>query len=393
METGDGPPGIGLVGPGSERPCGIGDYVRSLERALAAGAQAAGCRLVRASYQEALSGTILEGCRAVLVHYERSLVPGPGYMAALTARFPGRVFVAPHEVYREDPFAFPFAGLRSAFPPLLWLKRLRYRLRHREYAGERDLQRAGYHAHRVIPLSRDGGEILRSLAASPEIAARILPAIPVARIDPPPAAPAGAADIAGAAESAIAAPPAAARIVQAASPFPGHTGAVAGIFGFLNPGLDYGAALELVEAMAPRLALLLLGGDRPGHRMAPGLEAEIRRRGLSDRVRITGYLPEAELASRLAACDFFLCPMRFKSSTASVLRLFRQGRPILVPELPLTRYLADEGAPIRLYSGAGGLRALAEAAADGSLEPVPDRYPWDVAKVAGAYLEAMAGPA
>jgi glycosyltransferase involved in cell wall biosynthesis len=200
---------------------------------------------------------------------------------------------------------------------------------------------------------------------------------------PPPAARGGGASTAaGTAAGAVPAP----------APFPGHTGAVAGIFGFLNPGLDYGSAFELAEAMAPRLALLLLGGDRPGHAMAPALEAEIRRRGLSGRVRISGYLPEAELAARLAGCDFFLCPMRFKSSTASVLRLFRQGRPILVPDLPLTRYLAEAGAPIRLYSGAGDLRALAEAAAEGRLEPVPDRYPWDVAKVAEAYLEAMLGP-
>lgn len=364
------------------------------------------CLLLRATYRESLAGDALDGCHALLVHYERSLVPGPEYLPRLAAKFPGRVFLAPHEVYRDDPFAFPYSGLRSAFPPFLWLKRLRYRWRHRDYAAEQALQRSGYHAHRVIPLSREGGEILASLASGPEIAARILRPVPVARVEPPPPPadpapspgepgrqPGGRGGIPGQAGLFPAEPgsfPGQAGLFPGqAGLFPAHDGAVAGIFGFLNPGLDYGAAFDLAEAMGPSLAVALLGGERAGYPMSAGLGAEIRRRGLEGRVRITGYLPEAALASRLAACDFFLSPMRCKSSSASVLQLFGQGKPILVPDLPLTRYLEEEGAPIIRYAGADDLLAKARAAAAGTLAAPPDRYPWDIDAVAAAYLAAM----
>lgn len=358
------PPRLALVGPAEGRPCGIGDYVRRLEPALARRS-----RLLRTDYEGALSDPGTDACRALLVHYERSLVPGPGFLRALSARHPGKVFIVPHEVYPEDPFAFPYAGLRSSFPPLLWLKRIRWRWRHREYARERALQAHGYHSHRVVPVSREGGEILRAAAAGPDLAARILPPIPVARVEPP---------VPGSSPS------------TARSPlFPDRPKAIAGVFGFLNPGLDYGSAFDLVEAFGGGLGLALLGGDRAGHPMAAGLAAEAARRGIASRVRITGWLPEDDLAGRLSECDFFLSPMRFKSSSASVLQLFGQGKPILVPELPLTRYLKDEGAPIDMYGGPGELLGLAREAVEGRREAPSDRYRWDIDAVAEAYIDAM----
>lgn len=392
MESSPARPGIGLVGPAPDQPCGIADYVRRLEPALAAR-----CRLIRVSFQEALTEPALDGCRAILVHYERGLVPAPDYLARLAERHPGKILVAPHEVYGEDPFAFPYSAIRSPFPPLLWLKRLRYRLRHREYAREKGLQRKGYHAARVIPLSREGGEILRSVAAGPDIASRILPPVPVARFDlPVPSL--GALD----------------RSLRP-SLFPGQPKAVVGIFGFLNPGLDYGSAFDLIASSGGEMGLVLLGGERIGYHaqgadsgtrgggasiregglpiresglpIREALEKEVIRRGIADRVRITGYLEEKSLADHLAICDLFLCPMRFKSSSASILQLFRQGKPILVPALPLTAYLRDEGAPLDLYSSQDELRELAAAILEGRHRIPEDRYPYDFPAVAEAYLK------
>ena len=357
---------IGLVGPAQDQPCGIADYVRRLEPALADR-----CHLIHASYHQALNDPALDGCRALLVHYERTLVPGPDYLAALSARHPGRVFIMPHEVYAEDPFAFPYASIRSAFPPLLWLKRLRYRWRHREYAREQALQGRGYDAARVVPLSREGGDILRSRADAPDIAARILPPVPIARFDLPvgPRGPAGGA--------------------LKASLFPAGPRAVVGIYGFLNPGLDYASAFDLIESLGRDTALVLLGGERAGYRVAGSLEAEAGRRGLGDRFKITGYLAESSLADHLGLCDFFLCPMRFKSSSASILQLFRLGKSILVPAGPLTTYLRDEGAPLDLYANPRELLELGRAILEGRHRRPEDRYRWDFAAVAEAYLKAV----
>lgn len=350
-------PRIGLVGPDQTQPCGIADYVERL-----AGAFADQCDLVFVPFREALASPRLDSCRAILVHYERSLVPGPDFLIRLGARFPGRMFVVPHEVYAEDPFAYPYADLRAAFPPLLWLKRARYRWRHREYARERRLQSAGYGAHRVIPLSGPNADLLRGLAPD-----KVLAPVPHAFYAAP--------------ESGT---------LRREEFFPAPPQAVIGIFGFLNPALDYAQVFDLMAGLDPRTALLILGGDRAAGNMRGRLAAEAKARGLADRVRITGWLPPDQVGAHLRLCDIFLGPMRFKSNSGSLLHLFHLGRPILAADLPLTRWLKAEGAPLDLYRDAGELRASASAYLDGKAQPPPNRYPWDFPGVARAYLEAMA---
>lgn len=350
------PDRIGLIGPDRTQPCGIADYVERLAAALAAE-----CDLVFVPFREASASPALAACRAILVHYERSLVPDPGFMLRLGARFPGRVFAVPHEVYGEDPFAFPYASLRSAFPPALWAKRALYRWRHRGYARELRLQAKGYGAHRVIPLSGPNADLLRSRAPG-----KVLATVPLAFHVPPENAPAPARrDF-----------------------FPREPGAVLGLFGFLNPAFDYAQTLDLLAALDPGTHLLILGGPRGEDGLRARIEGEAAARGLAERVRVTGWLPPASLGPHLRLCDLFLAPMRFKSNSSSLLHLLHLGRPILAADLPLTRWLKAEGAPLDLYGDAEGLRALASAYLAGRTPP-PNRFPWDFPAVARAYLGAM----
>ena len=350
-------PRIGLIGPDRSQPCGIADYVERLAAALAPE-----CDLVFVPFRDAAASPALGSCRAILVHYERSLVPGPDFLPRLGVRFPGKIYVVPHEVYAEDPFAYPYAALGARFPPLLWLKRARYRWRHREYARERRLQAAGYGAHRVIPLSGPNAAILRARAPG-----RVLEPVPHASYEPPEGAAApGRADF-----------------------FPYGPRAVLGMFGFLNPALDYAQVFDLMAGLDPGAALLILGGPRNGGEMRDRLEAEAAGRGLGERVRITGWLPPEQVGPHLRLCDLFLCPMRFKSNSGSLLHLVHLGRPILAADLPLTRWLKAEGAPLDLYRDAGELRALAGGYLSGNLAPPPNRYRWDFPAAARAYLRAM----
>jgi hypothetical protein len=356
------PDRIGLIGPDRTQPCGIADYVERLAAALGAV-----CDPVFVPFREASSSPALAGCRAILVHYERSLVPDPGFMIRLGARFPGRVFAVPHEVYPEDPFAFPYASLRSAFPPALWAKRALYRWRHRGFARELRLQAHGYGAYRVIPLSGPNADLLRSRAPG-----KILATVPLAFHVPPENAPAPARrDF-----------------------FPGEPRAVLGLFGFLNPAVDYAQILDLLASLEPGTHLLILGGPRgQDGRGEDGLEARIGReaaaRGLAERVRVTGWLPPDRLGPLLRQCDLFLAPMRFKSNSSSLLHLLHLGRPILAADLPLTRWLKAEGAPLDLYGDSAGLRALASDYLAGRAQPPTNRYPWDFPAVARAYLRAL----
>jgi hypothetical protein len=371
---------IGLVGPDQTQPCGVADYTSRLGEALSAK-----CDLVFVPFREALASRALAECRAILVQYERSLVSGPGFVPALSARHPGKVFVVPHEVYAEDPFAFPYADLRSAFPPFLWAKRLRYRWRHRAYAREKRLQARGYGAHRVIPLSGPGADILRGLSGADP--ARILDPVPHAFFDPP--ASLGEAK------------------ARRTDFFPEGIRSVIGIFGFLNPGLDYGSALDLLADLDAATGLLVLGGPRPGARRVAGtgdgasgsanghgsvdawLAGEVAGRGLGGRVRVTGYVPEASLADHLRVCDIFLAPMRFKSNSGSLLHLIHAGKPILAADLPLTRWLRDQGVPLELYAGARELVPLAKAALAHGHQAFAGRYPWSFPAVADAYLRVL----
>jgi hypothetical protein len=374
------------VGPDQTQPCGIADYTSRLGAALAVE-----CELVFVPFHAALSSSALADCRGILVQYERSLVPDPGFVPALAARHPGKVFVVPHEVYAEDPFAFPYSQLRSAFPPLLWAKRLRYLWAHREYAREKRLQGRGYGAHKVIPLSGPGADILRGLPGADP--AKILDPVPHAYFDPP--------------ASGGAAKPARSDF------FPQGIRSVIGIFGFLNPGLDYPSALDLLAGLEADTGLLILGGPRAGARangeagtngsgrdaasagagqgrVESWLSGEVAGRGLGGRVRVTGYVPEAALSDHLGLCDAFLAPMRFKSNSGSLLHLFHAGKPILAADLPLTRWLRDQGAPLDLYADVRALLPLARAAlAPGHAVPA-NRYPWSFPAAASAYLRLLA---
>lgn len=363
---------IGLVGPDQTQPCGIADYTARLREALAGK-----CDLAFVPYREALLSGALAGCRAILAQYERTLVPDPDFLRKLADRHPGRVHVVPHEVYDEDPFAFPYAGLRSAILPVLWLKRLRYRWTHRGYAREKRLQADAYGAHRVIPLSGPGADILRSLAGD-----RIMDPVPHACFIPP--------------ESHPAVPAAPMR----AGLFPAEVKSVIGIFGFLNPGLDYAAALDLIAALGGSVGLLIVGGPRgamaekraatarPGP-IGKWLTEEVAGRGLEDRVRVTGYVPETDLAGHLGLCDLFLAPLRFKSNSGSLLHLLGMGKPILASDLPLTRYLRDQGAPLELYKDPADLLNRARTALRPGHEAPPNRYPWSFSAVADAYLRIL----
>lgn len=350
---------IGLVGPDRTQPCGIADYVERLAAALAAE-----CESAFVPFREALAAPVLRECRAILVHYERTLVPAPDFLRRLGARYPGKVYVVPHEVYGEDPFAFPYASLRSAFLPALWLKRARYRWRHRDFAREIRLQAAGYHAHRVIPLSGPNAALLRERAPG-----RVLDPVPHAFYVPPETAP----------------PPGRLGL------FPRGPRAILGLFGFLNPSLDYSQVFALLAGLDPGTALLILGGPRNGEDLKVRLEREAAASGISERVRITGWLPPEQVGPHLRLCDLFLAPMRFKSNSGSLLHLFHLGRPILAADLPLTRWLKEEGAPLDLYRDAEELRALASAYLAGEAQPPRNRYRWDFPAVARAYLSAM-GP-
>jgi glycosyltransferase involved in cell wall biosynthesis len=71
---------------------------------------------------------------------------------------------------------------------------------------------------------------------------------------------------------------------------------------------------------------VLLVGDGPERR---SLERAIRRRGLDDRVRITGFVPHHEIPAVLQHADVLCLPSRYEELGSVLLEAMRAGLPIV----------------------------------------------------------------
>lgn len=105
-------------------------------------------------------------------------------------------------------------------------------------------------------------------------------------------------------------------------------------FGMVTPEKGVSEVLRVLPVVArtaPGARLLLVGGT------ADHLDAlaEARRAGVADRVTVTGYVPDDELAGYLGAADACLC-LRWPSgreTSASWIRALAAGRPTVVTDL------------------------------------------------------------
>jgi glycosyltransferase involved in cell wall biosynthesis len=105
-------------------------------------------------------------------------------------------------------------------------------------------------------------------------------------------------------------------------------------FGKVTAEKRIAAILDALGTLAAegRDAHLLLVGDADGY---PALVREIEERGVAERVRVTGHVGEAEVASHLAAADACLClrwPTALESS-ASWLRCLAAARATVISDL------------------------------------------------------------
>ena len=113
-----------------------------------------------------------------------------------------------------------------------------------------------------------------------------------------------------------------------------HDDIVVGAFGGLTPEKRLPQVIEAVAALAadhPHLHLLLVGA--PAHHY--DALADARRRGIGDRVHVTGYVPDAELTAHMLAADVGAC-LRWPTNgetSASWLRLIAAGRATVITDL------------------------------------------------------------
>lgn len=147
--------------------------------------------------------------------------------------------------------------------------------------------------------------------------------------------------------------------VLPAAPPPGDGQAT--VLGFVHPGKGHHDVLAALGALAPEHGMTVLGGAAPGH---DDLVDELVATGATTgrAVRVTGFVPEAELAARLHAAGVPVAAHRGVSASGSINTWLTAGRRPLVPEGRHARELQERNpGSVRTYPAGGLATALAEA--------------------------------
>jgi len=154
------------------------------------------------------------------------------------------------------------------------------------------------------------------------------------------------------------------------------------ILGFLARRKGYDLALEALGQLPPEFVLVAAGGPHAADagRTEAWLRETAARLGVADRLRITGYLSEAELEAVTADAEVVLAPFREMSASASLNYALARRKPVIASDLPQNRGLDC----VRLFT-TGDAGALAAAIREVSGSPARKR---ELAEAAGRYVAA-----
>jgi glycosyltransferase involved in cell wall biosynthesis len=149
---------------------------------------------------------------------------------------------------------------------------------------------------------------------------------------------------------------------------------VISLVGFMIKRRGHRLVLEALRELPPDVMAIFVGSPIEG-REARGEElrdyaAEL---GVADRVRFTGYIPDDELVTVMAATDVAVCPFRDMSASGSVSTWISTARPIVSSDLPAFReYDVLSRGSMRMFSPytAEALAAKLRATLGGSLAPI-----------------------
>ena len=108
--------------------------------------------------------------------------------------------------------------------------------------------------------------------------------------------------------------------------------------GFMTKRKGHRLVLETLPLLPDDVVAIFAGAPIEGRE---DRDAELRSQaaelGVTDRVRFTGYVPDEELTTIMAATDVALCPFREMSASGSVSTWISTGRPIVTSALPQFR--------------------------------------------------------
>ncbi len=108
-----------------------------------------------------------------------------------------------------------------------------------------------------------------------------------------------------------------------------------GVVGFIDLRKDPLFTLQVLHRL-PGAHLAFLGDSLPGQNdLSDRLKTEIQRLQLDERVKVHGYLSDADLDRELNHIDIGLCLYRSSATSASLTTLLAAKRPVVASNLPI----------------------------------------------------------
>jgi glycosyltransferase involved in cell wall biosynthesis len=139
-------------------------------------------------------------------------------------------------------------------------------------------------------------------------------------------------------------------------PFP-EGSVVLTVFGFIDRRKDYLGVLRAMLEMPERYRLIVAGGSHGEEDQATPsspygeITAFIRANRMEERVRITGYCPDAAIPGIMRATDVVIAPFTQDHSSGSVNMGIAYSRPVIAYRTKLTEEMSRNGAGLLLVEG------------------------------------------
>jgi glycosyltransferase involved in cell wall biosynthesis len=112
--------------------------------------------------------------------------------------------------------------------------------------------------------------------------------------------------------------------------------------GRLAPEKAHLGLIETLDRMVKRGVdvRLTIVGDGP---LRSSIETAVAQRGLIDRVRLRGALPESETLKEIACCDAFILPSLMEGLPVVLIEAMALGKPVVAPYIAGIPELVDDG--------------------------------------------------
>lgn len=116
------------------------------------------------------------------------------------------------------------------------------------------------------------------------------------------------------------------------------------VFGFINPRKDYGMILRILPELGNDVILLIAGGlfEPCSKEQKICYERLIHEENTTGRVRVTGYLDEADIATVICASDIMLLPYRHEVQSGALNLALAYKIPSITSDLPYFREIKEK---------------------------------------------------